>query len=274
MECQRLDWKVHSIICKPAAVKETNGEKLLNNNNNGERKSLTKPCEAPPPSRGKEEEGRRVMLCDLKVETLSEGTEIKGYVSDFCSPSDFSVQEYNAKSIENLMKLSALLKNVYSSLENLRKDYVPQIREVCAAKYSKDQQWYRVLVYNVESSMSKAQVLYLDYGNQEILSLCDLQPMHGDLELTPPCAMHFGVAHSLAPPYGWSPECLVEVKRLLMGQQLDYRIVHVDQQEIPRYSVEVSLPETGKLLHKVMEEKGYSFVSHMGRPSQEIPTDS
>ncbi|XP_018426259.1 PREDICTED: tudor domain-containing protein 1 [Nanorana parkeri] len=307
-DCQIQDWKSHSVVCKPTITKVTNGEKPLNKD--GDSKAFSKPPDTPVPTpRNKEEDGGRVMLCDLKVETLSEGKELQcldlgewskpievfqdlyhrqgmqdvdllaskynikldkfGCVSEFSSPSNFFVQEYDERSVETLMQLSVLLSKIYSSPENLRKDYVPEIWEICAAKYSQDQQWYRVLVCNVEISMKIAHVLYLDYGNQETLPLSELQPMRKDLGLTPPCAMNFRVAHARQPPCGWSPECLIDVKRLLMGQKLSFRVVHVDQKELPRYSVEVSLPESGTLLHKVMEEKGYSFVGRTKEDSAE-----
>ncbi|XP_077309891.1 tudor domain-containing protein 1 [Lithobates pipiens] len=259
IECQKRDWKMHSIICKPTTTKLTDEEK---SHNDREAKAFTKPSGISVSKPNKKDDGRRLMLCDLNLETLREGTEIQGCVTEFSSPTNFFVQDCSSKSIEIIVKISVLLNNIYSSLENVRKDYIPVIQEVCAAKYSEDQQWYRVLVCSVEMNMKTAQVLYIDYGSQDTLAFCDLQPMHKDLDLaTPPCAVNFRVAHTLVPPCGWSPECLVDLKRLLMGQKFLFRIVKVEEEDLPRYSVEVTLPKSGKLLHKLMEEKGYSFPS-------------
>ncbi|XP_073412720.1 tudor domain-containing protein 1 isoform X2 [Dendrobates tinctorius] len=114
-------------------------------------------------------------------------------------------------------------------------------------------------MYNVETTMRTAQVLYLDYGNTETISLDGVQPMHRDVELLPPCALHCSLANVTAPPFGWTPECLVEVKRLLVGQKLLISVADVVHMALPHYSVHVSLFESGEDVHKVIIEKGYSF---------------
>ncbi|XP_075698801.1 tudor domain-containing protein 1 [Rhinoderma darwinii] len=186
-------------------------------------------------------------------------TQRNGYAVEYSSPSNFFVKAFDAVTVDNLLKVTSSLQNLYSNPSNIKKGYTPDTGEVCVAKYHQDQQWYRALVYNLESTMRTAQVLYLDYGNLETVSLDSVQPMHRDVELLPPCALHCCVAHVTAPPYGWSTECLVEVKSRLVGQKLLIRIIDVVQGELPRYTVDVSLLDSGEHIHTIMIQKGYSF---------------
>ncbi|XP_066457578.1 tudor domain-containing protein 1 [Eleutherodactylus coqui] len=185
--------------------------------------------------------------------------EFQAYAVEFSSPSSFFVKALDAKSEDNLTKVTNSLKNLYSNSSSMKTAYTPEAGEVCVAKYQQDQQWYRALVYNVEANIKTAQVLYLDYGNTETVSLDNVQVMDKDLVLLPPCALHCSLAHVAAPPFGWSPECLVEVKGLLLGQKLLVRIIDVIQEELPRYAVAVTLLDSGVHVHEMVIEKGYSF---------------
>ncbi|XP_056385439.1 tudor domain-containing protein 1 isoform X2 [Hyla sarda] len=258
-ECQKEDWIAHSQLCRPAGRKEPNGIKPPSgagdmNSGYGKTKAFK-----IPDTRNEEVNGRKIFLSDIQAEALSNGTEFEGYAVEFSSPSNFYVKAFDAKSIDNLVKVTSTLKNLYSNPSNLKKDYAPDKGEVCVAKYHQDQQWYRALVYSVERTTRTAQVLYLDYGNTENVSLDSVQPMHKDVDLVPPCALQCCLAHVTAPPFGWSPECLVEVKSLLVGSKLLIRIVDVFQEELPLYTVDVSLLESGQNLNKIIIEKGYSF---------------
>ncbi|KAM4034310.1 tudor domain-containing protein 1 [Anomaloglossus baeobatrachus] len=259
VECQRQDWKIHTVICRPATPKEMEGNNCLNGEDPVSRGSTPTAAAQTADHQHEEATDRKILLCDLQKEALSEGTELQGYVVEFSSPSNFFVKAFDAKSMNNLMKVSSSLQNLYSDPSTMKKGYTPEPGEVCVAKYHQDQQWYRALMYNVETTMRTAQVLYLDYGNTETLSLDSVQPMHRDVELLPPCALHCSLAHVAAPPFGWTPECLVDVKRLLVGHKLLVRVTAVVLGELPHYSVHVSSPDSGEEVHKIMIEKGYSF---------------
>ncbi|XP_068114108.1 tudor domain-containing protein 1 isoform X2 [Hyperolius riggenbachi] len=255
-KCQAEDWKAHVIFCKPSNPEVTGREKIMN----GEKPKVgTKPDSMPSPeARNNEADTQRIMFSDLPRQTHSEGTETQAYVSEFLSPSNFFIQVYSEKSVENLMNLCSSLKNTYSSPDYLKKAYEPSVGEICVAKYAQDQLWYRAVVCSTEIMSKTAQVLYLDFGNKEVVSFSDLQPVHKDIPLLPPCAMNCRIAHVVEPPCGWAPECLAHMKRLLVGQQLLFRIVRMELAQLPRYLVEVTLPESGELVHEIMLKEGYS----------------
>ncbi|KAM6123457.1 tudor domain-containing protein 6 [Pterocles gutturalis] len=49
---------------------------------------------------------------------------------------------------------------------------------VCLAQYSEDEQWYRALIVSEVPSAGKVEVIYVDYGNRELVSLANLRSTH------------------------------------------------------------------------------------------------
>ncbi|KAG8431468.1 hypothetical protein GDO86_018617 [Hymenochirus boettgeri] len=273
VECQRKDWSAHSVICKPLAIKEQNsghspsevggrtcrspGE--VNGINCSSAKVDGKTCRSPSEVEEKiknpkleaspvssflkdQEMERKITFQDLQNTGLNEGSKSQGIVVEFSSPRNFIIQLYTAKTVESLIKVTALLKEIYSKPENLKKGYTPALGEVCVAKFSQDQNWYRVLVQNIDNEGKTADVLYLDYGNTENVSLGDMQKMHKDVDLFPPTAIRCFLADAISPPCGWTPECLVDVKKLLMGKEVTFTVLRLEQVEPLLYGLDVTLP--------------------------------
>ncbi|OCT71271.1 hypothetical protein XELAEV_18034249mg [Xenopus laevis] len=274
-DCQRKDWSAHSVFCKPLAAKEQGacrspterGEQIV------QRRTEASPVSTSPKT---EEILRKITFSDLQESGLKEGKESQGFVLDFLSPSKFYIQVCTTKSVESLVKVSTLLKEIYTKPENLKKGYTPAIGEICVAKYAQDQNWYRVMVHSVDDQMKMAQVFYLDFGNLETVSMNDVQQMHKDVELIPPTAIKCFLANIAAPPCGWTPECLVDVKKLLLGKKVTFTVLRIEQEEPPIYGVDVTLPSSGERVGKYLFDKGYCFSpevkSKMKRSSSE--TDS
>jgi hypothetical protein len=51
----------------------------------------------------------------------------------------------------------------------------PHLGQMCVAKYSDDNQWYRALVKDVADDLKNVRVFFIDYGNEEIV------PVNGNL---------------------------------------------------------------------------------------------
>lgn len=51
----------------------------------------------------------------------------------------------------------------------------PHLGQMCVAKYSDDNQWYRALVKDVGDDLKNVRVFFIDYGNEEIV------PVNGNL---------------------------------------------------------------------------------------------
>ncbi|KAK2500222.1 hypothetical protein MC885_002065, partial [Smutsia gigantea] len=109
-----------------------------------------------------------------------------GTITEFKHPSDFHVQLHSSEVLEYMNQLSASLKEVYTNTVN-EDDYIPVKGEVCVAKYTVDQTWYRVIIQDVDMLQKKAQVLYIDYGNEEIIPVNRIHQLKKNIDLFPPC---------------------------------------------------------------------------------------
>lgn len=47
----------------------------------------------------------------------------------------------------------------------------PQIGQMCIARYSQDQAWYRAIVKEIDADLNSVVVFFIDYGNQETIQM-------------------------------------------------------------------------------------------------------
>uniref|UniRef100_A0A8C9JRW5 Tudor domain-containing protein 1 n=1 Tax=Panthera tigris altaica TaxID=74533 RepID=A0A8C9JRW5_PANTA len=241
--CQRRDWSAHSIVCKPVQYnfyKREDSHYPL---------GLTKEIATC---------ADKIMFSDLRSLQLRKTMEIKGTVTEFKHPSEFYVQLYSSEVLEYMNQLSACLKETYANAVH-EEDYIPVKGEVCVAKYTVDQTWNRVVIRDVDMLQKKAQVLYIDYGNEEIIPVNRIHQLNRNIDLFPPCAIKCFVA-SVTPAEGnWSNECIKTIKSLLMEQYCSIKIVDISKEEVVTFAVDVMLPSSGKLLDEVLIEMGYGL---------------
>src|SRR5262249_5811634 len=64
-----------------------------------------------------------------------------------------------------------------SSSSSKALDPAPKAGDYMAAKFSADGSWYRARVRRNDRENKRAEVLYIDYGNSEVLSWTDLRPL-------------------------------------------------------------------------------------------------
>ncbi|TKC53552.1 hypothetical protein EI555_015501, partial [Monodon monoceros] len=217
--CQRRDWAAHSIVCKPV---QQNFHKLEDNKSPFETKNM-----------------------EVKKE---------GIVTEFKHPGDFYVQLHSSEVLEYMNQLSASLKETYANKAH-EEDYIPVKGEVCVAKYTVDQTWNRVIIQDVDVLQKKAQVLYIDYGNEEIIP-----------------AIKCFVANVIPVEGNWSNDCMKTIKSLLMQQYCSLKIVDISK-EVISFAVDVMLTSSGKFLDHVLIEMGYG-LKPKGQNSKKQSADS
>lgn len=119
------------------------------------------------------------------VETLNHCASSREYldviVSDIkAEPFSFSVQilrNGGIPELEQLMKSFSLHHkegNVFQSL-------VPRSGDLVSAKFSEDNAWYRARVLRSNPAKKQAEVIFIDYGNGEMLGFDKLRPLGGCL---------------------------------------------------------------------------------------------
>lgn len=91
-------------------------------------------------------------------------------VTEVTAEGTFFVQRIaDGTKAENLF---AKLRQEFQANPPLPGAFTPRRGEICAAKYSVDDQWYRVKVEKVQNG--KANVHYIDFGNKEVLPTTQL----------------------------------------------------------------------------------------------------
>ena len=71
--------------------------------------------------------------------------------------------------------------------------YTPKVGDICVAKFSMDEEWYRAKVLSVQSN-GTVSVLYIDYGNRETTKAVSLAQIPAGFESLPAQAHEYGLA--------------------------------------------------------------------------------
>uniref|UniRef100_A0A8C2PHN5 Tudor domain containing 1 n=1 Tax=Capra hircus TaxID=9925 RepID=A0A8C2PHN5_CAPHI len=249
--CQRRDWAAHKIVCRPVQQND---------------------C----PLRVTKERAvcaDKIMFSDLRSQQLRKTMEIKGTVTEFKHPGDFYVQLYSSEALEYMNRLSASLKETYANKAH-EEEYVPVKGEICVAKYTVDQTWNRVIIQDVDLLQKVAQVLYIDYGNEEIIPINRIHQLTRKIDLFPPCAIRCFVASVIPAEGNWSNDCIRTIKSLLMEQYCSLKIVDIlKKEEGVTFAVDVMMTSSGKFLDHVLIEMGYG-LKPKGQNSKKQSTDS
>ncbi|XP_052617362.1 tudor domain-containing protein 1 isoform X4 [Peromyscus californicus insignis] len=255
--CQRRDWSSHSTICRPV---QQSLHKLEDNKSPFETKSTevkNEQSECPlGVTRDMATGAERVMLSDLRSLQLKKTMEVKGTVTEFKHPSNFYVQLYSSEVFEHMNQLSTSLKETYAN--TVPEDgYLPVKGEVCVAKYTVDQTWNRAIIQGIDVLQKKAQVLYIDYGNEEVIPIDRIHPLNKSIDLFPPSAIKCFVAGVIPAEGEWSEACVASVKALLLEQYCSVTIMDVLEEGVLTCAVDVVIESSGKQLDHVLVEMGY-----------------
>nr|XP_036866993.1 tudor domain-containing protein 1 [Manis javanica] len=136
----------------------------------------------------------------------------------------------------------------------------------------KSETWNRVKIQDVDMPQKKAQVLYIDYGNEEIIPVNRIHQLKKNIDLFPPCAIKCFVANVIPAEGNWSNDCIKTIKSLLMEHCCFIKIVDIAEEEVVSFAVDVTLPSSGKLLDHVLIEMGYGLKSK-GQDSKKQSAD-
>ncbi|XP_041123566.1 tudor domain-containing protein 1 isoform X2 [Polyodon spathula] len=261
VSCQKEDWPAHRHVCKQRCPSETPrglpvalaGSRLKGATHK------TAVVEATA-------EGKRMSLSDLQKLEFEKGTELQASVIEFKTPGKFFIHIRTVEIMESLRKVTLALQKIYAKT-NSSNDYLPAKGEVCAAKYSQDQNWYRGLVQTVDSSLKKVNILYIDFGNEEDVTLDRLQPLSKDIDPLWPSAVQCRVAQLVPVKGTWSEDCCNSTRQMLLGQACQISIVETLHGEAS-FAVHVTLPKIGKQLDRYLIEQGYAAKEEDAKKSQ------
>ncbi|NWX85396.1 TDRD1 protein, partial [Nothoprocta pentlandii] len=249
-DCQKKDWRTHGVVCKP--IKQDPYQNCGKTPVHFRKKTsilvslvvfwfcffpfLHSNLMLGPHI-------KKIMLSDLQTIGLKKAMEIKGIVTEFRNPSEFYIQISSPEFLEHINRISVELQDCYANTI-IQEEYIPIKGEVCVAKYSLDQTWNRALVKDVDILQKKAQIFYIDYGNEENISFSRIKALHKNIELFPPCAIKCSLANYDPTQDGWS-EDIASSSPQFMGKHCSVTVVDILQEEMMlSFAVDVTLPDS------------------------------
>ncbi|KFQ72430.1 Tudor domain-containing protein 1, partial [Phaethon lepturus] len=241
-DCQKKDWPLHSVVCEP--IKQNLFVLFA---------SRCYECYLSVFWFFKihvclfdysvKEHIKKIMLSDLQTLGIKKAMEVQGTVTEFKSPSEFYIQMSSPEVLDQISKLSVKLQDCYANTV-IQEQYIAIKGEVCVARCSLDQTWNRALVKDVDILQKKAQVFYIDYGNEENIPLSWIKALHKDIELLfPPCAIKCSFANYEPKEKGWT-EGITSFSSQLMGKHCSVTVVDILQEEMMlSFAVDVVFPD-------------------------------
>ncbi|XP_029540305.2 tudor domain-containing protein 1 isoform X5 [Oncorhynchus nerka] len=267
--CQSEDWNAHRHMCKPSTPDTPTSDKPkeipASPMGNGQNLSDSKV------NNGDVTCSQRVYLRDLRKNDITKGMEIQVSVVELHSPGRFFIHVQSPELVEALRAVTVELQKTNGG--SLGTDYKPDTGEVCAVKYSLDQNWYRGVVQSVAADDGNAKVLYIDFGNEEDVTLDRIKPLAASIEPIPPCALECSVAGITPVTDSWMGVCCMAVRQLVAGKSLTLTVV--DTQENDRtYAVDILLTPIGKQLSTFLMDQGYAVREDVNKKRAEQDVDS
>ncbi|NWY03829.1 TDRD1 protein, partial [Nothoprocta ornata] len=251
-DCQKKDWRTHGVVCKPIKQDFPFYQFLISFNltilqgvlvSMHFTKTNVIPLFCLCTVILTIEHIKKIMLSDLQTIGLKKAMEIKGIVTEFRNPSEFYIQISSPEFLEHINRISVELQDCYANTI-IQEEYIPIKGEVCVAKYSLDQTWNRALVKDVDILQKKAQIFYIDYGNEENISFSRIKALHKNIELFPPCAIKCSLANYDPTQDGWS-EDIASSSPQFMGKHCSVTVVDILQEEMMlSFAVDVTLPDS------------------------------
>ncbi|XP_034415209.1 tudor domain-containing protein 1 [Cyclopterus lumpus] len=248
--CQAEDWNAHKHMCKSIDPVPVN-EKLKDTTASpvtGDKAGLLES------KQGDEFSFQRVYLKDLHMTKIIKGTEIQASVVEFYSPGRFFLLAQSPELLEALQNISTELQKMYSCPSVTT--YVPCVEEVCAVQFSCDLNWYRGLVQTLAADQKTANILYIDFGNEETVPVDRIKPLATNIQPFCPCAMECRITGVVPTTSSWSDVCCISVKKLLAGKTLTIRLMKTQEKD-RIHSVDILFP-TGNKLSSFLLEHGYA----------------
>ncbi|XP_018618111.2 tudor domain-containing protein 1 isoform X1 [Scleropages formosus] len=252
-DCQARDWTAHRHLCK-AVIPPVSASGMS-------QKHLAMPIRTSPrglvakESLGGGASPRRVYLSNMPRNKVTKGAQVEASVVELRNPGKFFI--HMKMTVASLQRISAALQKVYSSVP----EYIPECGEVCATRYSLDQDWYRGVVQTVDAPCRTAHIFYMDFGNEETVTLDRVKPLPPGVDLLPQCATECRMA-GVTPVTGhWSEECNIAVRQMVVGKKLTMTVVDILDGGVCAVDI---LLTSGKELSSFLVEHGYAAMEPTG----------
>ncbi|KAM4715222.1 tudor domain-containing protein 1 [Anableps anableps] len=259
--CQTEDWKEHRHICKPvdlASAREQAKENMALPGT-GHKENLTE-LKASDSSSYK-----RVYLKDLQASKITMSMDIQATVVEFSSPGRFFILPQDPEVLEALQIISTELQKTSSNSSGTA--YVPCDGEVCTVQFSCDKNWYRGLVQTLAADKKTANILYIDFGNEENVPVERIRPLPANIQHFRPCTVECRIAGVVPVVNEWSDECCITVRQMLAGKAVNVKLLETTEKE-GVHAVDIVL-SMRTLLSSFLLENGFAQKETISAPQTE-----
>uniref|UniRef100_A0A8C0XYI9 Tudor domain containing 1 n=1 Tax=Cyprinus carpio carpio TaxID=630221 RepID=A0A8C0XYI9_CYPCA len=246
--CQTQDWKAHRHVCKPSIPEVL----VIPTNSFISRHHflsflIKEICVDVQPN--------RMYRRDLRKNVVSKGSEIQVLLFIGQNPGEFSIHLQSVEMMESLKNITTELQKAYST--SFAAEYKPEIGELCAVKFSLDRNWYRAEVRSVDVTRRVVSVFYIDFGNEENVTLDNIRPLSENIDAAPPFALQCCVAGVKPLTGSWTGECTIAVRQLIAGKSLTFTVLDI-MNDGALLAVDVPLSTLGKYMSTFLIEQGYA----------------
>ncbi|KAM9462864.1 tudor domain-containing protein 1 [Clarias gariepinus] len=260
--CQTEDWKAHRHICKPNASENNGSDKPKVPSIPG---CVDGPSVLESKLNKSPVEPKRAHQQDLRKHNFFKGDELHASVVEMRSPGKFFIHMQSLEVSETLKNITLSLQKAYGG--SLASAYKPEIGELCAVKFSLDQNWYRGEIESVDLDHLTAKVLYIDFGNEEDVKLDQICPLSANIDKAPPCALQCCIAGVSPVTSSWTGECCIALRQLVAGKSLTFTVVDFLCCNAV-LAVDAPLSTHGKNLSTFLVDEGYAIKENSSTKTQ------
>ncbi|TFJ99605.1 Tudor domain-containing protein 15 [Platysternon megacephalum] len=211
--------QVNEVVEACSLVSSTNGTNIL-----GDINAYEEICVSVESSIGNtEQKGNCLLEKDPSLSIYFKTVQMKidsvhvAFVEYVLNPSNFWIQtnDYNNE-FQTLMKNIADVYNRYGVYDKIVENPKPGL--LCCARYSKDMEYYRGLITEVEGV--NINVYFLDFGNTDTVPVHDVKTLLPEFCKLPALAMHCALAHAFPIQDVWVKKETDFFKKVVFDKQL------------------------------------------------------
>ncbi|RUS33118.1 hypothetical protein BC938DRAFT_473013 [Jimgerdemannia flammicorona] len=149
-------------------------------------------------------------------------------VTEIIDGGRFYVQIVN-ENVHKLEKMMAEFSIHHSGAQQSPADFKPKTNEIVSARFTEDKQWYRAKIRKQLPDIKSVEVIYVDYGNSEVIPLTQIRPITSTFNQLPHQAQEATLSFLKVPARedDYGQEAYERLQELIGGKQLvanvDYR---------------------------------------------------
>ena len=173
------------------------------------------------------------------------------------------LSSFEQKFQEMTLKMASRFRDS-SSIPGLK---TPVPGQPCAAQFADDSQWYRCRVEEVDTPSNRARVIFVDFGNTQIVKFSELKQLPSEFILLPVQAISFSM-HGLEPADGrgvWPAQTMSSFMNMTSSGVLQCDIVELDGDGYPAVRMR---DDQGKDVGEELVRRGLARWKEGGRRSR------